>query len=143
MNIYIDCEWNSFGGDLISMALVSENNLEFYEVLECANPHPWVAENVMPVLMKEFIPLFRFKWLLKDYLSKFDSINIVADWPEDIEKFCSVLITSPGERLPSPPLSMQILRIDADSSLPHNALEDARGIRLAAMSIDKNNKAKS
>ena len=136
MNIYIDCEWNSFGGDLISMALVSENNIEFYEVLECKYPHPWVLENVIPVLMKNFIPLYRFKCLLKDYLSQFDTINIVADWPEDIEKFCAALIIGPGDRIPTPLLSMQILRIDADSELPHNALQDARGIRLAAMSIN-------
>ena len=110
MNIYIDCEWNSFGGDLISMALVSESKLEFYEVLECANPHPWVSKNVMPVLIKDFITLYRFKWLLKVYLSQFDSINIVADWPEDIEKFCAALITGPGERMSSPPLTMQILK---------------------------------
>ena len=136
MNIYIDCEWNSFGGDLISMALVSETGAEFYEVLECTKPHPWVLEHVIPVLNKGSISFKSFQDKLNKYLLQFDSINIIADWPEDIEKFCSVLITGLGERLHSPPLSMQILRIDADSELPHNALQDARGIRLAAMSIN-------
>jgi hypothetical protein len=136
MNIYIDCEWNSFDEDLISMALVSETGAEFYEVLECTEPHPWVLEHVIPVLNKDSISFKSFQDKLNKYLLQFDSINIIADWPEDIEKFCSVLITGPGERLHSPPLSMQILRIDSESELPHNALEDARGIRLAAMSIN-------
>jgi hypothetical protein len=136
MNIYIDCEWNSFDEDLISMALVSETGAEFYEVLECTEPHPWVLEHVIPVLNKDSISFKSFQDKLNKYLLQFDSINIIADWPEDIENFCSVLITGPGERMSSPPLSMQILRIDSESELPHNALEDARGIRLAAMSIN-------
>jgi hypothetical protein len=32
MNLFIDCE---FGGKLISMAIVSEDGKEFYEVLPC------------------------------------------------------------------------------------------------------------
>ncbi len=37
MNLFLDCEFNGFGGELISMALVDEHGLFFYEVLEC--PH--------------------------------------------------------------------------------------------------------
>ncbi len=37
MNIWIDCEFNEFGGDLISMALVADDGQEFYEVLELEN----------------------------------------------------------------------------------------------------------
>ena len=128
MNICIDCEWNGFGGELISMALVAENGLEFYEVLGCDNPHPWVAENVMPILNKEPISLEFFQKRLESFLFQFDSVNVIADWPEDIEKFCASLIVGAGERISTPPLSMQIIRVDAESALPHNALEDARGI---------------
>lgn len=50
MRLFIDGEWNSFGGDLISLALVAEDGREWYEVLDCVDPHPWVAENVIPKL---------------------------------------------------------------------------------------------
>lgn len=51
MNLYIDCEFNGFGGQLISMALVAEDGTEFYEVVPLLEEvTPWVAEHVMPVL---------------------------------------------------------------------------------------------
>ncbi len=50
MNIYLDCEFNEFKGALISMALVDDNGREWYEVVPCENPGPWVAEHVMPIL---------------------------------------------------------------------------------------------
>lgn len=128
MDIYIDCEWNGFGGELISMALVSKSGEEWYEELGCNNPEPWVAKNVMPHLFKKAILKHEMQFSLRQYLKQFASVNIVADWPEDIERFCALLITGPGERIDTPPLTMSIFRIDAPSALPHNALEDARGI---------------
>ena len=131
MNIYIDCEWNSFGGNLISMALCAENGEEFYEVLPCENPHEWVVINVSPVLDKKPICIELFTELLGKFLRRFHSVKIISDWPEDIERFCHALITGPGERLDTPPLTMSIIRIDAESDKPHNALHDARGLRKA------------
>ena len=129
MNIYIDCEFNEFRGELISMALVAENGREFYEVLPCASPGSWVAEHVMPILNKQPISQAAFSHKLYRFLSRFPSIHIVADWPEDIAHFCQALITGPGERIDTPPLTMEVRRdLDADSALPHNALEDARAI---------------
>lgn len=129
MDIYIDCEWNGFGGDFISMALVAADGKEFYEVIECEDPCDWVEQNVIPVLNKEAIEPDVFQEKLQKYLSQFKAVNIIADWPEDIERFCSALITGPGTRIDTPSLSMQIVRIETKSALPHNALEDARGIR--------------
>lgn len=129
MNIFIDCEWNGFGGDLISVALVAENGAEFYECLHCDNPVEWVAQNVIPILGKPPVGLNELQSGIQRFLMGFDSVNIIADWPEDIERFCSLLITGPGYRLDTPPLSMQIVRCDAPSELPHNALYDARGIK--------------
>ena len=100
-------------------------------MLKCQNPCEWVAENVIPVLNRSAVSKYTFTESLKKYLSQFDSINIIADWPEDIERFCRALITSPGQCIQTPPLSMSIVRIDAESELPHNALEDARGTRKA------------
>jgi len=140
MDIYIDCEWNSFGGDLISMALVADDGREFYQVLPCDNPDPWVIEHVIPVLNQRATTLEAMRTYLQWFLMGFDSIHIIADWPEDIERFCAMLITGPGMRLNTPPLTMEVLRVDSVSLLPHNALEDARALRfhcLANRSLSK------
>lgn len=136
MNLYIDTEFNEFKGELISMALVAESGEEFYEVLECKNPGAWVSENVMPILFKDPIPLDVFQYRLQSFLYKFDKIHVIADWPEDIQHFCSALITGPGICLNYPPLTMESRRdlSSGDSKVPHNALYDARAIADQAMS---------
>lgn len=131
MRLFIDCEWNEFGGDLISMALVPESMryTYFYAVLPCLHPGEWVAEHVIPV-MWEYSPRrvansAHLASLLAGYLDKFETCHIVADWPEDIERFCKALITGPGMRIATPPLTMEILRVDSVSAIPHNAFADA------------------
>lgn len=131
VRLYIDCEWNSYRGDLVSIALVAEDGREFYAVLGCDNPDPWVAENVMPKLGAAPESLGSVQVRLSLFLAQFRAVHIVADWPEDIEHFCRLLITGPGERIDTPPLTMEVVRIDAPSDDPHNALADARGIRAA------------
>lgn len=133
MRLWIDCEWNGFGGDLISMAIVAEDGREWYASLGCEKPEPWVAENVMPVIGVEPVDRVEFQTSLRLWLSSFESIHLIADWPEDIAHFCKALITGPGYRLGTPPLTMEVRRIDAPSKLPHNALADARGIRDAIL----------
>lgn len=136
MNIYIDCEFNGFGGELISMALVAEDGEEFYEVVECKDYiTPWVAENVMPILNKESVSFSVFQTKLQQFLHRYTSVHIIADWPDDIKYFCQALITAPGTRINTPLLTMEICRIDATSKLPHNALEDARGIAEYMMGV--------
>jgi hypothetical protein len=129
MRIFIDGEWNGYGGELISLALVAEDGQSFYEVLECNNPDPWIAENVISKLGKPWITFESMQQQLEIFLCKFDSIHLIADWPEDIMWFCKVLITGPGMRLDIPPLMMQVLRVDTVSSNPHHALYDARSLR--------------
>lgn len=138
MRIYIDCEWNSYGGQLISLALVAEDGRTFYEVLDCDKPDPWVAENVMPKLGKQSITLEKLQEQLSIFLGQFDSVHIIADWPEDIMWFCRVLITGAGTRLDTPPLTMEILRCDTVSTNPHNALADATALRDWYVSVDMN-----
>lgn len=129
MNIYLDCEFNEFKGELISMALVAEDGHEWYEVVPCDAPGEWVAQHVMPILGKPAISVVAMQCSLRMWLAQFDAVHIVADWPEDIAHFCNALITGPGYRLDTPPLTMEVVRVDAPSELPHNALADARGIR--------------
>jgi len=131
MNLFIDCEWNSFGGELISMALVSETGYSFYEVTDYSNLNlaPWIVDHVIPILNKEPVSREVFTEKLHAFLAQFDHVHIIADWPEDLMWFCKVLITGPGTRIATPTLTMQIIRVDSLSELPHNALEDAKGLR--------------
>ena len=43
---FLDVEFNGFGGEVISLALVPEDRdaAEFYEVLGCADPVPWAEQ---------------------------------------------------------------------------------------------------
>jgi hypothetical protein len=136
MKLFIDGEWNSYGGELISLALVPEIGEHFYEVLGCDSPDPWVAENVMPKLGRSPITMALMQERLEAYLSQFESIHIVADWPEDIMWFCKVLITGPGTRINTPPLSLEILRVDTVSTNPHNALADAGALRAWSLGLE-------
>jgi hypothetical protein len=136
VRIWIDCEFNEFRGELISMALVAEDGREWYEVLPCAKPGPWVAEHVMPILGRAPIGRQYFTISLHAWLARFDAVHLIADWPEDIAHFCGALIIGPGMRIDTPPLTMEVRRdLDAISAIPHNALEDARAIRALHLSM--------
>lgn len=130
MKIFIDTEFNEWQGQLISMALVDEDGEEFYEVLECPNPGPWVAKHVMPILNKAPITKELFMWKLTNFLGQYKSIELYADWPDDIKYFCDTLITGPGEMVNLGYFTCVVDRqLSArGSKIPHNALEDARAI---------------
>lgn len=134
MNIYIDCEFTSFQGQLMSMALVAENGAEFYEVVEWTiEPHPWVVENVIPILNKAPLSKLAFQEALYRYLKPFKYLHIIADWPEDIKYFTEYILTGPGDMMNiANPITMEVhRRLDYESALPHNALEDARALKIA------------
>lgn len=138
MRIWIDCEFNSYLGELISLALVTETGDEFYRVVEMNGPvDPWVAENVMTVLMASPIPLAQLHEELEAFLKPYSTVHVIADWTEDIGYFVRALTTGPGTRLDTPPLTMEIVRYDAPSTLPHNALADARGIREHMLALER------
>lgn len=132
--IYLDTEFNGFQGELISMGLVAEDGSEFYEVLpyEHMSIDPWVEQHVIPILDKEPVNKLMFKVKLMDYLSEFSEIIIVTDWPEDIQHFCAMLITGPGQRIPTPGMTFimdpNLPNTSQYSKIPHNALEDARAL---------------
>lgn len=66
------------------------------------------------------------------------AVQQIADWPEDVAHFCNFLITGPGTRIDTPPLTFEVRRdLDAVSKIPHNALEDARAMRLKYLEIMK------
>lgn len=133
MRFWIDTEFNGHQGELISMALVSEDGREWYEVTHCPRPGLWVAEHVMPLLGKSPISRRDMALSLAAFLRAEKIVHLVADWPADIAHFCDLLIVAPGIRVDTPALTMEVHRDMDDaaklSEVPHNALSDARGLR--------------
>jgi hypothetical protein len=140
MKLFLDTEFNGFGGQLISLALVPENSdyPEFYKELEIHEAvHPWVKEHVIPSLITGLVPttMEKFRKDLANYLntismSSGEELEIVADWPDDIRYMCESLISGPGTRYSMPNLTFRLdFNIDYVSEIPHNALHDAKGIR--------------
>lgn len=131
MKIFLDTEFNGFHGELISIGLIDYSGRSFYRVLECAEPVEWVDEHVMTVLGAAPITRQQLQIDLENWLSGYAKAHVIADWPEDIEHFCRLLITGPGTRINTPPLTMEVDRMlhSEKSEVPHNALFDARAIR--------------
>ena len=130
VRLAIDCEFNGKGGELISMALVSEDGREFYEVVGLPEKlQPWVRDNVVPVLMKEPIGFAEFQRRLVAFVSGTRAPEVIADWPVDLAYFANAVIVGEYPNCSAPMFKMQFLNIPGGASLvPHNALEDARGI---------------
>ena len=134
MKLFLDTEFNGFGGKLMSMALVPEDDRirAWYCELEIKDQlDPWVKENVAPHMIMVPSTRSQFQSSLSSYLLQFPYITIVADWPDDIRYFCESLISGPGERISIPTLIKFELDLDIeyDSNVPHNAYHDAIAIR--------------
>jgi hypothetical protein len=132
--LFLDTEFNGFGGKLMSLALVPEDisTPYFYRELEMKDQlESWVRENVVPHMFMVPISRSQFQQDLANYLWKIGDCTIIADWPDDIRYFCESLITGPG-------MSLNLLHnigfyldfgIQYESAVPHNALHDAMAIR--------------
>jgi hypothetical protein len=136
MRYFLDAEFNGFGGQLISLALVPENReaTPFYEALLCAEPESWVADHIMPVLQTR--PISRPEMIAKlaEYLRDDPEPVVTGDWPEDIAHLALLMVTGPGSRTPSPRLIFELLDLplfdsEALSQVPHNARHDAAALR--------------
>jgi hypothetical protein len=143
MRYFLDCEYDGFGGPLLSLALVPDDaSEEYYAVLEHERPcTDWVERHVVPYL--ETVPQALkarpqtsadVARDLSRWLEPFDEVDIIADWPDDIAYFCRVLTTSNGQMVTVPPLCFRLLNLAGfstarNSKVPHNALHDARALR--------------
>lgn len=145
MKLFLDTEFNGWGGDLISMALVPAMGEPFYCVLDySAMPVvPWVRDNVLPVLFTGVyaedavaVSPSTFQSRLAAFLRRPEyrgGVEIIADWPDDVKHFCAALITGPGVCLSTPELRFTIADDlpKVESVHPHNALADAKALRRA------------
>ncbi len=142
MRYFLDTEYNGWGGALLSLALVPDDGEELYVTLDWEDHlEEWVERHVVPYL--DMVP----DALVSPRLSRADAARsvahylagdngpvIIADWPEDIALFNSLLLTGPGTMVEVPPLTFQFVALSgfstaANSKVPHNALHDARALR--------------
>lgn len=137
MRYYLDTEFNGFGGDLMSLALVPADDAlpSFYRVVEWSGVlDPWVRQHVLPLLCEGPRPRVDVARELAAFLGCAPSPVIVADWPTDFEHVLSLLITGPGQMVGVPDFDMEYRRLAgfntaAHSRVPHNALADAIALR--------------
>ena len=135
MRLFLDSEFNGFGGALISLALVAQGCEvpEWYQCMDTADGYdPWVAENVIPVLGKPPISKSEFRASFVRFISYFERPEVIADWHTDILHFCRLL---DGDRFAESILFEGTFRVvqtpagEPKSEIPHNALSDARALR--------------
>jgi len=144
MRYFLDTEFNGFGGDLISIALVPEDATvpPFYEAVRCANPTAWVIANVLPRLETEPLGRAELADRFAQYLLDDESPVLVADWPEDIAHAARLLVTGPGQM--SPVRSLRFELVDPDiigpgkaAPVPHNARQDAVALRATVLAYER------
>lgn len=147
MNYYLDCEFDGFGGPLLSIALVREDNEALYLVLKhnlSQVKDEWVKANVVPIMMSIPHPLPGMCYVvnsdaevsrcLQDYFKGDSSPNIITDWPDDITYFCKAIMTGPGYMISIPSLKFEMHRVDAyptklKNAVQHNSYWDAMALK--------------
>ena len=147
MIFYIDTEFDGFGGDLLTLALVSEDLSvpPLYLARDDIDPNalePWVKDNVYPIIdipaaAPDFVPIEHFGAYIAAYVcdnTDDGEITIVADWPDDLRYLMMTLITGPGMMINLKGLDMCLRRCEPWPTkllgqTQHNALCDARALR--------------
>lgn len=140
MRYTLDTEFNGFGGELLSLALVREDGKSLY--LISANPPPlveWVAENVWPIMhhcpVNAIVaPLPEWADEIARFFRKDRGVPyVISDWPDDIKYLCQALITGPGMMASVPRIQFDMVRVDAyptslKEAVQHNAWWDAMAL---------------
>lgn len=143
MRYFLDTEFNGFGGDLISIALVPEDAKapSFYQAVICPEPTPWVIENVLPMLETQPLSRTDVADRFADYLLDDDYPVLVADWPEDIAHAAGLLVTGPGRMKPIRSLRFELVDPNLigpglPGPIAHNARHDATALRATVLAYE-------
>lgn len=150
MRYFLDCEYNGFGGALLSLALVPEDGgEELYLTFDCADPlEPWVERNVVPYLgtVPDGLKLPAMSreqaaHSIAMYLDRDLEPEILADWPTDIELLCGLLTFAPGRMVALSEMRFRLLTLGRfspaeNSAVAHNALHDARALRAHVLGLE-------
>ncbi len=130
--LYLDTEFNGFGGSLISIALFDPEGMDFYMALDLGAYiiDPWVAEHVIPVLGKVLpVPYRMVQGTILSYLArKPKPLVIVADWPADFEHLFRLMNTGAPWCVDIPLSAVLVSSPELHPDVPHNALSDAKAL---------------
>lgn len=144
MRLYLDTEFNGFGGELISIALVTPlygrmwpaegvADQVFYEACEWKQPtEPWVQQHVVPKLGTNLLPPQMLRKHFHNWIRQFEGAEIICDWHADAEHFCRMLSGADYGSSLDFACHITLLRTPPGqpvSENPHNALADARALR--------------
>lgn len=148
MKYYLDTEFDGFGGKLLSIALVREDNEAIYIILDynvMQARKPWVKENILPIIYHVPSPMpgmvyvvnyhGEINLLLRNYFAGDKEIEIYTDWPDDVKYLCESLITGPGTMISTGDITFHIKRVDAwpndiPNAVQHNAYWDAVALKV-------------
>lgn len=137
--LYLDTEFNGHGGELISMALASEDEHNWYVEFDTSGMtiHPWVKEHVLPLFISYPCDMEPARKSLRSYLAEKAAIDgkleIYADWPADFTHLINMMVGDTFEESWIQPCSMNLVRVMTYPENPHNALSDAKALRDALM----------
>lgn len=139
MRYYLDCEFDGFGGSLISVGFVREDRHSLSFVVQDWADDPWVRANVIPILWAanastKFCTPEEGAAMVADFLKGDPDPVIVTDWPADIRYFCQLIEFPGGNMAPIPGLKFEFRRVDAyptqlEGAVQHNAWWDAMALR--------------
>lgn len=127
--LYLDTEFNGFGGELMSLALVSPYGDKFYKARKWSAPtEPWVAEHVVPVMDVDPEDDLWFRTGFHEFVGRFKNPTIFCDWHADAAHFCEMLAGADYGSSLDFPCMITLLKTPPGqpvSARPHNALADA------------------
>ena len=130
MLLFVDTEFDTPTGTLISLGIVSEDRRwEFYEVLPYDNiEDEWVKENVIPILQKEPISLEEFHDRLAKFLGQFARLHFIANHVNDMVYTGKAMDMGKGKQVVELPTIFELNHelSGKGSKMLHNALFDAR-----------------
>lgn len=140
---YIDCEFDGHNGQLLSIALVGEEDDGIHIQVETTAFDLWVLQNVVPLMAQHNAPRSTLVYprevggVLREFLSGCPCPVIIADSPVDIGRFCRALSTGVDGQWAStdfPGMRFEVHNVDCyPTDLPgavqHNAWWDAMALR--------------
>jgi hypothetical protein len=157
---YLDTEFNSFGGSLISIGIAREDGECLYLVVPQSDIErmifeesmdPWITENILPILYSvpanveiRTASVHRWPNLIAEFIYRAgETPQIIVDWPSDAMDFAKLLMVGPGKAVPmANQTHITIIRhIDVypttlKGAVQHNAIWDALAIRQLLMELE-------
>lgn len=132
MRYFLDTEYNEFGGQLISMGIVSASGKELY--FELDTPiiwKPWVEKHVKPLLTGPVVSREAAQKMMQFYFGSDATTPIIyCDWPADIQHFCDMQDLNMGNRWGVNRWEFILQgKMETKPGNPHHALSDAHALR--------------